>query len=117
MIRRVTFFVLALAALFALQFADCLTPMSADQQTMECCGAMPCNPTNHSHDCCKTMVSSQSPSLLPVEQSVLHVPVVAVLDHLSAQEVVVFADASLSKFEAQQHSPPDLYTRNSSLLI
>jgi hypothetical protein len=117
MIRRATLLVLALTALFMLQFADCLSPMSADQQTMQCCGSMPCDPTNQSHDCCKTMVSSQSPSLLPVEHSVLHVPVVAVSDHLSTQEVVVFADVSLSRFEAPQHSPPDLYTLNSSLLI
>src|SRR5215469_2470481 len=107
MIRRVTFLVLALTAIFVLQFADCLSPMSTDQQTMECCGSMPCSPTNHSHDCCKTMVSSQSPSLLPVEHSVLQVPVVAVVYHLSAQEVVVFADAWLSRSETPQHSPPD----------
>lgn len=117
MIRRVTFLVLALTALLVLQFADCFSPMSADQQTMECCGSMPCNPTNQSHDCCKTMVSSQSPSVLPAEHSVLNVPVAAVVDHLSAPEVVVFADASLARFEAPQHSPPELYTLYSSLLI
>jgi hypothetical protein len=117
MIRRLTFLVLALTALFVLQFADCFSPMSADQQTMECCGSMPCNPTNQSHDCCKTMVSSQSPSALPAEHSVLNVPVAAFVDHLLAPKVVVFADASLSRFEAPQHSPPELYTLHSSLLI
>jgi hypothetical protein len=117
MIRRATFLVLALTALFVLQFADCLSPMSADQETMQCCGSMPCNPTNQAHDCCKTMVSSQSPSVLPVEHSVLNVPVAVVADHLSAPEVVAFADASLSRFEAPQHSPPELYTLHSSLLI
>jgi hypothetical protein len=117
MIRRMTFLVLALTAVFALQFADCLSPMSADQQTMQCCGSMPCNPTNQSHDCCKTMVSSQSPSVLPAEHSVLNVPVAAVADHISAPEVLVFTEVSLSRFEAPQHSPPDLYTLHSSLLI
>jgi hypothetical protein len=117
MMRRVTFLVLAVAALFVLQFADCFSPMSADQQTMQCCGSMPCNPTNQSHDCCKTMVSSQSPSVLPAEHSVLNVPVAAVVDHVSAPEVVAFADASLARFEAPQHSPPDLYNLYSSLLI
>ena len=117
MIRKVTFLVLALLALFALQFADCFSPMSADQQTMECCGSMPCNPTNQSHDCCKTMVSSQSPSVLPAEHSVLSVPVAVVVVHPSAPEVVSFADASLSRCEAPQHSPPELYTLYSSLLI
>ena len=117
MIRRVTFFVLALTALFALQFADCLTPMSADQQTMQCCGSMPCNPGNQSHDCCKTMVSSPSPSVLPVEHAASNVPVAAVVDNLSAPEVVVIAEFSPSRFETPQHSPPELYTLHSSLLI
>ncbi len=117
MIRKMTFLGLALTALFVLQSADCFSPMSADQQTMECCGSMPCNPTNQSHDCCKTMVSSQSPSVLPAEHSVLNVPVAAVVDHFSASEVVAFADASPARFEAPQHSPPELYTLYSSLLI
>jgi hypothetical protein len=117
MIRRVTFLVLALTALFALQFADCFGSVSADQQTMQCCGSMPCNPTNQSHDCCKTVVSSESSSVLPVEHRVLSVPFAAVVDHVSAPEIAVFAEVSLSRFEAPQHSPPELYTLHSSLLI
>jgi hypothetical protein len=54
MIRAVKFALLAFAAV-ALAFSlDCLTPI-ADSQTMECCGSMPCNQGNQSHDCCKTM--------------------------------------------------------------
>jgi hypothetical protein len=117
MIRRVTFLVLALTALFALQFADCLTPMSADQQMVQCCGSMPCNQGNQSHDCCKTMVSSPLPSVLPVEHTALNVPVAAVVANLSAPEVVVIVELSPSRFEAPRHSPPELYTLHSSLLI
>jgi hypothetical protein len=117
MIRRLTFSVLGLAAIFVLQFADCLSPMSANEQTMQCCGSMPCDPTNQSHDCCKTMMSSQSPSVLPAEHFVFNVPTAAVVDHLSVSEVLVFANTALSKFEAPQHSPPELYTLHSSLLI
>jgi hypothetical protein len=117
MIRRATFFVLALTALFALQFADCLTPMSADQQTMQCCGSMPCNPANQAHDCCKTMVSSQSPSVRPTQQTALSIPAADVLVHLLAPDVVVIAEFSPSRFEALQHSTPELYTLHSSLLI
>jgi hypothetical protein len=115
--RRVTFLVLALAALFTLQFADCLTPISADQQTMQCCGSMPCNPANQAHDCCKTMVSSQSPSVRPTQQTALSIPAADVLVHLPAPDVVVIAEFSPSRFEAPQHSPPELYTLHSSLLI
>lgn len=117
MIRRMTFFALALAALFALQFADCLSPISADQQTMQCCGSMPCNPTNRSHDCCKTMVSANASNVLPAQHAALSVPVTAVLDHFSPPEVPIFAPVSRLRFEAPQHSPPELYTLHSSLLI
>src|ERR1700740_3338018 len=117
MIRRMTFLVLGLTALFVLQFADCFSPVPADEQTMQCGGSMPSHPTNHAHHCCKTMISAQSPSILPVEHSVLSVPVVAVIDHLSTRENVVFAEVSRSRFNAPQHSPPELYTLHSSLLI
>jgi hypothetical protein len=117
MIRRVTFLVLALVALFALQFADCLSPMSADQQMMQCCGSMPCNQANQAHDCCKTMVASQSSSVRPAQQTALSVPPADGLVRLLASEVFVFAEVSPSSFEAPQHSPPELYTLHSSFLI
>jgi hypothetical protein len=63
------------------------------------------------------MVSSPSPSILPVEHTALNVPVAAVVDNLSATEIVVIAEFSSSRFEAPQHSPPELYTLHSSLLI
>lgn len=117
MIRRVTFFLLSFAALIGLQFADCLSPVSADDQTMQCCGSMPCNPANESHDCCKTMVSGDASNVLPAQHSTLSVPVAAVVDHLSTPEVPIFAPVSRVRSEAPQHSPPELYTLHSSLLI
>jgi hypothetical protein len=107
----VTFLVLALTALFVLQFADCFSPMSADQRTMECCGSMPCNPTNQSHDCCKTMVSSQSPSVLPAEHSVLNVPVSAVVQLVNLDgRVVQTDDASTQVLDPlpQSSAPPQV---------
>ena len=117
MIRRVTFLILALTALFVLQFADCIAPMSADQQTMQCCGSMPCNPTNQSQDCCKTMASSQSPSVLPAAQVTLHPPTIIAADILPVPRVLGLSDASPVDFAAPQHSPPELYTLHSSFLI
>jgi hypothetical protein len=117
MIRRVTLLVLALAALFASQFADCLSPLSADQQTMQCCGSMPCNPTNQSHDCCKTMVSANASNVLPAQHAALSVPVTAAVDHFSTPEVRIFTQVSRLSFETPQHSPPELYTLHSCLLI
>jgi hypothetical protein len=111
------FIVVALVALLGLQFADCASAMTQDQQSMQCCGSMPCDPSNQSHDCCKGMVSSQSPSVLPVAHVTLHAPVMVVTDVLASPQAAPYAEVSRPDFEAPQHSPPELYTLNSSLLI
>jgi hypothetical protein len=109
--------VVAIAALLGLQFADCLPAMTPDQQSMQCCGSMPCDPSNQSHDCCKGMVSSQSPSVLPVAHVTLHAPVMVVTDILASPQATPYTEASRLDFEAPQHSPPELYTLHASLLI
>ena len=107
----------ALVALLGLQFADCMSAATQDQQSMNCCGSMPCDPSNQSHDCCKGMVSSQSPSVLPVAHVTLHAPVMVVTDVLASPQATPYTEVSRLDFEAPQHSPPDLYTLHSSLLI
>jgi hypothetical protein len=109
--------VAALVALLGLQFADCASAMTQDQQSMQCCGSMPCDPSNQSHDCCKGMVSSQSPSVLPVAHVTFHAPVMVVADVLVSHQATPYAEVSRLGFEAPQHSPPELYTLHSSLLI
>ena len=111
------FIVVALVALLGLQFADCASAMTQDQQSMQCCGSMPCDPSNQSHDCCKGMVSFQSPSVLPVAHVTLHPPEVAVTNVLASLQATPYAEVSHLDFEASQHSPPELYTLHSSLLI
>jgi hypothetical protein len=109
--------VVALVALLGLQFADCMSAMTQDQQSMQCCGSMPCDPSNQSHDCCKGMVSSQSPSVLPVAHVTLHAPVMVVTDILASPQATAYPEVYRLDFEAPQHSPPELYTLHSSLLI
>jgi hypothetical protein len=111
------FIVVALVALLGLQFADCMSAATQDQQSMKCCGSMPCDPSNQSHDCCKGMVSSQSPSVLPVAHVTLHAPVMVVTDVLASPQATPYAEVSHLDFRAPQHSPPELYTLHSSLLI
>ena len=84
---------------------------------MQCCGSMPCDPSNQSHDCCKGMVSSQSPSVLPVAHVTLYAPVMVVTDILVSPQVPPYPAVSRLDFEAPQHSPPELYALYSSLLI
>jgi hypothetical protein len=116
MSRNLLIFV-ALVALLGLQFADCMSAATQDPQSMKCCGSMPCDPSNQSHDCCKGMVSSQSPSVLPVAHITLHAPVMVVTDVLASPQATPYAEVSRLDFEAPQHSPPELYTLHSSLLI
>ena len=108
--------VVALGALLGLQFVDCMSALTQDEQSMKCCGSMPCDPSNQSHDCCKGMVSSQSPSVLPVAHVTLHSPVMVVTDVLASPQATPYTEVSRLDFEAPQHSPPELYTLHSSLL-
>src|SRR5712691_3654891 len=117
MVRRTTFLVLSMVAVLFLPFADCISPMTQDQQSMQCCGSMPCDPSNQSHDCCKTMVSSQSASALPVAHVTLQAPVNILGDILPLPQVLQVSRTSRDVFEASEHSPPDLYTLHSSFLI
>jgi hypothetical protein len=109
--------VVALIVLLGLQFADCASAMTQDQQSMQCCRSMPCDPSNQSHDCCNGMVSSQSPSVLPVSHVTLHTPLMVVTAILASPQATSYPEGSRSDFEAPQHSPPELYTLHSSLLI
>src|SRR6266576_6604170 len=116
MSKKLIIFV-ALVALLGLQFADCMSAMTQDQQRMKCCGSMPCDPSNQSHDCCKGMVSAQSPNVLPVSHVTLHAPVMVTADILASPQAMTYPEASRLDFEAPAHSPPELYTLHSSLLI
>src|SRR5579863_3641866 len=109
--------VVAMVALLGLQFADCMSAMTQDEQSMKCCGSMPCDPSNQSHDCCKSMASSQSPSVLPVAHVTLHPLVMNVADILPTPQVLELSEAPRAEFPTPQHSPPELYTLHSSLLI
>jgi hypothetical protein len=115
--RKRLLVVVALAALLGLQFADCMSAMTQDQQSMKCCGSMPCDPSNQSHDCCKGMVSAQSPNVLPVSHVTLHAPVMVTVDILASPQAMTYPEVSRLDFEAPAHSPPELYTLHSSLLI
>src|SRR6266849_4688308 len=100
MMRKKLLVLLAAVALFGLQFADCLSAMTQDQQSMQCCGSMPCDPSNQSHDCCKGMVSAQSPNVLPVAHVTHHAPVMVVTDRLASPQATPYPEGSRSDFDA-----------------
>jgi hypothetical protein len=111
------FLVLATAALLLLQFGDCMSATAQYPQTMKCCGSMPCAPANHAQDCCKNMVAPQVASVLPGKQVSLHGTVVGVIKYPLKLEIVRATPVLFVAVSTPQHSPPDLYTLNASLLI
>jgi len=115
--RKGLLIVVAIAALLGLQFADCMSAMMQNQQSMQCCASMPCDPSNQGHDCCKGMVSAQSPNVLPISHVTLDPPVMVVARVLASPHAVPFPEPSRMQFAAPQHSPPKLYTLHASLLI
>ena len=115
MFRKITSFIVALSVLLLLQFADCYA-MSLDQQSMQCCKHMPCNPANKAHDCCKKMVTSQTPSILPIPHVPL-IPVAVLAGPLPVTEIVRTPEIFWPRIDAPQHGPPDLYIVYASLLI
>src|ERR1700676_5303427 len=111
------FLALAAGALLLLQFADCMSAMTPDHESMQCCGSMPCTPANHSHGCCKTMTSVETPNMLPAARVSLHGPAVATVEYTRMLDIAPSAPVSRVTVEAPQHSPPELYTLHASLLI
>lgn len=109
--------VLAVGTLLLFGFSDCLSPMTLDQKGMQCCGSMPCTPANHSQGCCKHMMSSETPSMLPAGGVSLHVPVVAAVEYPRMLAIVLQTPTPPIIVDTHQHSPPDLYTVHASLLI
>ena len=114
---RRLFLVFAAGALLLLQVGDCMSALALDQQSMQCCRSMPCTPANHSHGCCKNMVSAQTPNMLPAAHVSLHAPTVATVEYPSLLKVVRPTLAPPVMVEAQEHSPPELYTLHAALLI
>ena len=113
--RKIVF--LLAAFLLAATALDCLAQGQIGDEAMACCRSMPCTPANQNHDCCKTMVSGRTPSVLPTARASLHAPPVAVVGQAPMLEVASLIPVLMPPVEPQQHSPPELYTLHVSLLI
>ena len=55
--------------------------------------------------------------MLPAAHSSLRVPAVATFKYTRTLDITPLAPVPLAAFEAQQHSPTELYTLHASLLI
>lgn len=63
------------------------------------------------------MVSAQTPNVLPARYVSLDRPNVATVEYSPLLEIVRSTPGPPLTINSQQHSPPDLYTLNSSFLI
>jgi hypothetical protein len=116
MLRRLLL-VLAAASLLLLPFADCMSAVTVDQPSMQCCASMPCTPANHNEGCCEKMISTQSLNMLPASRVSLDPPAVATIEFTRALDFVRSMPIPLVTVEAQPNAPPELYTLYASLLI
>src|SRR5260370_33232484 len=108
MVGKRLFLVLAAGALLFLQFADCMSAMMQDQQSMKCCGSMPCTPANQSHDCCKAMVSAQAPNMLPSARVSLNAPAAVSIETNPNPSIVGAHPLPPGQMSQQKTFPPRL---------
>jgi|SRR5579872_4871936 len=116
MTEKKLFLFLAVGALLLLQFADCVSAGTPNQQTMQCCASLTCTSAKQSHGCCKTMPFPQT-NMVPTGRVALHAPTVATIAQARTVEIVRSAPVPPVTVEVQLHSPPELYTLHASLLI
>lgn len=109
----------ALGILLLTSATDCLSLMSASEQSMECCATMPCTPANQAQDCCKAMTSGQTQYFQPAAKASVQPPL------LIGEGIPTAVDLSpipaiISRLivDPNEHAPPqELYTVYLSLLI
>jgi hypothetical protein len=117
MVRKTTFVLFAFVSILLLQFADCMSAMTQDPESRQCCSSMPCDGSNQSHECCKTMVSSQAPTVLLSSHETLHPPAIVVARIVPPHAALAVSDTGRFDFAVPEYSPPELYTLHSSFLI
>lgn len=107
----------ATALALMMQFASCLPMAGASEQSMKCCASMPCTPANHNHGCCKNMASGKAPTVIPAPSVSLQTPSLRILEYPPISKLLHRTSEFPPVTDAQQHSPPELYTLHASLLI
>ncbi len=117
MMRKRLLVFLATGAFLLLSFADCMSAVTLDQHSMQCCASITCTPANQNHDCCEGMASPQAPSVRPASRVALHAPTDASIERTKMAEIELPALLSPLTVDDPPHSPPELYTLHASLLI
>lgn len=113
--RTITSLVVGIGVLLML-FTDCQA-MSFDRQALYCCRTELCHSANRAYDCCKHIVSSQAPTVLPSLQVPPSAPPVIAVDWLPLAQLDRNSRIVWPHDVPPQHSPPDLYLLYASLLI
>lgn len=114
---KTLFLILAASALLLMQVGVCMSAPLVEQADMQCCHSMPCAPGHGTQNSCKKIASAGAPSMTFAKQASLHGPAIATVEYPTTAEFLRQNLERHSSVTAQQHSPPDLYTLHSSLLI
>lgn len=115
--KRLVIALAATALALMMQFASCLPAAGASEQSMKCCASMPCTPANHNHGCCKNMASGKAPTVIPAQSVFLQAPTLGIFEYPPISKLLHRTSEFPPVTDAQQHSPPELYTLHASLLI
>lgn len=114
--RRIVVVAIA-GALLLPAVADCLLAATVEAQTMQCCAQSSCAPGHQKQTCVSTPAPGDGARTAPEARTSLAAPSVTVDAHPSAIDLTVTNFTASSITGAPQHSPPELYTLNSALLI
>jgi len=115
--KRIASVFAATALALMMQFASCLPTAGASAQSMKCCASMPCTPANHNNGCCKNMASGKGPTVIPAQSVSLQSPILGIFEYPPISKLLHRTSEFPPITDAQQHSPPKLYTLHASLLI
>ena len=114
---KTLFLILAMSALVLMQVGACMSAPLPEQADMQCCHSVPCAPGHGAPNSCKKMISARAPNMTLAKQVSLHSPAIATIEYPTSAEFLRQNLDRHSPVDAQQHSPPDLYTLHGSLLI
>lgn len=115
MLGRRIFVATVVAGLMLPAVMGCLMPAAAQAQTMECCAQLTCARGHQKQACFSDTAPTGSSQATPELRASLAAPALAPNLAAETQEAAAYGSAALAG--AAQHSPPELYTLHSALLI
>src|SRR5215470_11589916 len=104
--RRTILLALASAATLLSQFADCMSAMTQDNGSMQCCASMPCNQGSQ-HDCCQA--TQRDLAALPANPPSFHITALFTLAaHSSPDFLLLSPETTRASWLVESAASPPL---------